>query len=391
LKKNKSELRILNITIDEIQSILESVIREFDQNAWLSGTRNSSVQSACQRRKITKTDLQRICDSLGGVVSSSLGLTVEDVSPRLIKACDGTIEHQKLMSRRFTKASALHDICALQYIKNKRGSVVRSAQKAKDWFVSPNFHLIQFNLENIDSSAIKDVVSPDELACLVWLQNPTGLGLEASKIGLNSLIAETISQALPSVQVLNDMPENLKKYSDLTQEEYAGAIGRISHMSLIEMNKIHNELSEPETAQAAILRLVDEQNELIKSTIEEKGTAIESIEMTRIKLEAMIRHEQETRRRIEEELRTLIGSEKTQAGIEQNRLAAENKILLLRDKRNRRFILLLVLIVIGFVWWFIVPSNFINHYVKPVIAWIIGLSGLWTFGNLLINLKKSME
>lgn len=391
LRKNKNELKVLNTTIEEIQSILHGAAKDFDGNAWLSVTRNSSVQSACNRRHLTKTDLQMIADSVGETIFKKLGIIVEEVSPKIIHEAQIGPEHRKLMDRRYNKASALHDIVAMMHIRHKRGNLARSVQKAKFWFVSPNHDFIKFCFEVSDQSAIKEVVSPDELACLTWLQNPTALSAEASRTGLNALISETISSALPSIHVLNEMPRNIEKYGGLSESDYLNAITRLSQMSILEINKIQEELYEPEKVPSLMAQMANEQRETIKLIEQSKNSAINDLQESKIKFESMIETERSQREAIEKSLRQLIEEERSK--IQQQQQENFNRHELSEYKHKRNFWLILTLFVIIFYillrltnFWSTLQSTTIF-----LIKGITGLSGLWSFGSFAINLQKTLK
>jgi hypothetical protein len=58
-----------------------------------------------------------------------------------------------------------------------------SPQKAKHWFVTSNYQLYSFNKNNISAGSVPEIITPEELASLLWLKDPAKLGNSLAKIG----------------------------------------------------------------------------------------------------------------------------------------------------------------------------------------------------------------
>lgn len=130
---------VLKETIDETRNLLMRKA-EFFETAYLPRLINpEDIYNACERRKLSKVDLERIADKVEDSLRD-IGCTV--VFPNLKERNEAkwSREYTLLKSIRQSELGALHDTLAIQYVRRRRGKVIRTFEEAKCWFVNNANH-----------------------------------------------------------------------------------------------------------------------------------------------------------------------------------------------------------------------------------------------------------
>ena len=276
-KQQGYKVMVLIDTISETTNLLEKKAEYFDKSFLQKKVNTEDVYNACERRNLSKTDLERIADN----VQTSLkefGILTIPYTDKLKNEAKFTDEYKTLQEYRSTKIAALHDAMAILFIKKERKNKrIRDFDKVNAWFVNntatlegENFHL----REGFQPETIK----ADDLLNILWLSNPqitnTIEGEDLAEIGLTSTIALTLSQNLPKAKILRELDDNIHKYAEekISDEDIIRVATRITNKQLKDIETL-NLLAE-NNKEEFIKRLEDE----AKKQKEIEDTRIQNLE-----------------------------------------------------------------------------------------------------------------
>jgi hypothetical protein len=264
---------ILNDTIAEIRALLKVKINYFDQTFLQKRINQEDIYNACERRKLSIADLERIVDNIEELIVSKGIRTIYDTTTYKNKA-KFSREFEYLKSIRNSETAALHDATALYYVKEKRGKKTKDFERVNCWFVnnsiSHDTHIVKEN--NNDQKDFQPIIiKADELLNILWLSSPQVTSKitdnDLVDIGLSSIVAFTLNESLPKAQIIRELDENINKYGkeSLTTRDIVFISNRIVNKqlkNLDELNKIAHTDSD-----SFIKRLHEEAN---KQELEEK-------------------------------------------------------------------------------------------------------------------------
>lgn len=401
LVNQKQDVAILSITLDEIETNIQSVIDHFNSDIEIHAIRSGSIQHACFRKKWSQTDLQRQLDAFIRNPSDFIPVRMEKVTQDFCDRCKTSNDLIQLREKRQNKGSALHDICAFSYVRSKRGGFVRNNLKVKFWFVTANLNLIYFNNSKIENGYVSEMISPDDLTSLLWLRNPTKLDSTVAKIGINNLIAHAIHDSLPKPAVIRIIADNFKKYPSVSPEDYASAMNRLSSKSVVELTKIIDDLSGDENKSTPMIKtLIEEQNNLIIS-VKERNESLEEKTDDLIKkhineqdkvnllseklsfIEAELSSNSCNSERLIKDLQDKITQKENEVFLEKN-----NHQMSSREKSIYKFgFFTLLCIILAYGSYSIIGAE----WFRTILTSIISLGGLWSFANFCLNAYKQIK
>ena len=381
-----SAVKVLDVSVDEIRHLLEQASYDFDAATLLANVKNYSIVHACRRRGLAKTDLQRVASNIENIINSELGITVERVPGNIKEKAREHSDTKELAGTRKTPANALHDVIAYLFVRWERGGSERSFRKARYWFVTPNKKLYQFNISKHEDGNIPEVITPEILTNFLWLKSPSSLGKKVARAGLAQLVSQTIAHELPGTEILRRLDKNIKQYVSCSPQDFELLISAVALQSvegLADLNKL----------------------------IEEKGA-----EDFNKKVMELIGAERE-RRILQEQERTFLQVEKgvheakaSQLGkdmfilnqklssIEEHLIKTEGS-LIAQTAKNKRLkdnllygrILLYGILTFIIVCIYLLISPSLANKLKLFFRLIVGLGGLWSFGNFGISLYRVIK
>lgn len=252
---------VLIDTINETTNLLEKKAEYFDKSFLQKKVNTEDVYNACERRNLSKTDLEKIADNVENSLKE-FGVFTIPHTDKLKNEAKFTDEYKTLQEYRSAKIAALHDAMAILFIKKERKNKrVRDFDKVNAWFVNntatsegENFHL----REGFQPETIK----ADDLLNILWLSNPQITnsidGEDLAEIGLTSTIALTLSQNLPKAKILRELDDNIHKYAEekISDEDIVRVATRITNKQLKDIESL-NLLAE-QNKEEFIKRLEDE-------------------------------------------------------------------------------------------------------------------------------------
>ncbi len=261
-KQQKFKIRILKDTIEETKNLLDTKADFFDKSFLQKKVNPEDVYNACDRRKISKSDLERIADNLENTISK-FGISILYQTEKLNNEAKFTEEYKLFEKVRHSKKSALHDATAILYINKTRKIKIKEFDKVNAWFVNNS---TSSDGENI---FLKDGFQPesikaDDLLNILWLSNPQINkkieGNDLAEIGLTSIISLSLNNDLPKSKILRELDDNIHKYAkeEISDTDIIRVATRITNKQLRDIEKL-NELAETDKVEF-VKRLEEEAN-----------------------------------------------------------------------------------------------------------------------------------
>lgn len=263
-KKLGFTFHILADTIEEIQGLLNFKAENFDKSLIQKYVNKEDVYNACIRRRLNKTDLQRISDSIEKTLLDDFQISVIPYTESIRNKAKYSQEYIQLKPHRTSAKSALHDAICIQYVKEKRGNKkITTFDKVNCWWVN---NTISHDVENEDITALfasqhdnmSEVIKVDNLLNILWLSSPSIDATTIAEMGLTSLIASTLNKNLPKTRVLKELDENIQKYKNenITERDVFLLSSRIANGQIKDLEKL-NGLASADT-EAFNLRIKEE-------------------------------------------------------------------------------------------------------------------------------------
>ncbi|GET45028.1 hypothetical protein [Capnocytophaga felis] len=258
--KNKYVVSILPRTIQETKNLLKNKADDFNTSYLRKKVNPEDVFNACERRNLTKTDLEKIIDNIEKELSFyGINLIKTSFAEVVIR---NTEEFKKFKKIRWdVEISALHDAEAILYVKKKRGRNITKFEEVNCWFVNNAFSNSTYSF-NSNKGIQPEMIKADDLLNILWLSNPSMTkdfsSNDLGNIGLSSSISLTLGRNLPRTRVLKEFDDNLCKYAqdNISDEDVSNIAKRITskRLSNSEIEDINN-LAQQEDKSAYFNRL----------------------------------------------------------------------------------------------------------------------------------------
>lgn len=238
---------VLQDTLDETKNLLNYKAENIDNSVVLAYVNKEDICNACKRRKLSRTDLQRISDNLESEIKKVCNITIIPYTEPIKNKAKFSSEYQILKQYRSTEKSALHDAMCIHYVKEKRSNKpIFEFTKAKCWWVN-NAVSHDYEEDNISSviankqGALPEMIKVDDLLCLLWLSAPSIDANLMAEIGLTSLIASTLNKDLPKARIIKELDENIQKYKseDISEKDVYLLSVRIANGQIKDIEQIN--------------------------------------------------------------------------------------------------------------------------------------------------------
>ena len=380
IRATGGKIRLLDITINEIHKIIELAINNYSKSH-----PTTTVNEACVRIGKNKTWLISINGKLESFIKAELQVDIDGILETKMSLYSKSEDVNLLKQTRIHKSTAIHDVAAYLHVRDRREGNIRLFQKAKYWFVTANKKLADFNISRKTNGFVNDTIMPEELTSLLFLKNPQKLAKKVSQIGLNELIAQTLSEEYASKELINEIDIAIKESADLSAEDYNILFSSIALQSTNKIQKLLEEISDKRKFNESIHKLIEKERTKRAKSKEEK--------LQRQKLFEEVNHEKLS---LEEKLKNLEaklsqGEKEREEQQERIRKIEEQQAesLLKRKKAQRSFWLALgglILSVVIFLVALYYPTLFSG--MKDFIKGIASLGGVWGLISLIINICK---
>lgn len=380
IRATGGKIRLLDITINEIHKIIELAINNYSKSH-----PTTTVNEACVRIGKNKTWLISINGKLESFIKAELQVDIDGILETKMSLYSKSEDVNLLKQTRIHKSTAIHDVAAYLHVRDRREGNIRLFQKAKYWFVTANKKLADFNISRKTNGFVNETIMPEELTSLLFLKNPQKLAKKVSQIGLNELIAQTLSEEYASKELINEIDIAIKESADLSAEDYNILFSSIALQSTNKIQKLLEEISDKRKFNESIHKLIEKERTKRAKSKEEK--------LQRQKLFEEVNHEKLS---LEEKLKNLVaklsqGEKEREEQQERIRKIEEQQAesLLKRKKAQRSFWLALgglILSIVIFLVALYYPTLFSG--MKDFIKGIASLGGVWGLISLIINICK---
>lgn len=380
IRATGGKIRLLDITINEIHKIIELAINNYSKSH-----PTTTVNEACVRIGKNKTWLISINGKLESFIKAELQVDIDGILETKMNLYSRSEDVNLLKQTRIHKSTAIHDVAAYLHVRDRREGNIKLFQKAKYWFVTANKKLADFNISRKTNGFVNETIMPEELTSLLFLKNPQKLAKKVSQIGLNELIAQTLSEEYASKELINEIDIAIKESADLSAEDYNILFSSIALQSTNKIQKLLEEISDKRKFNESIHNLIEKERTKQAKSKEEK--------IQRQKQFEEVNHEKLS---LEEKLKNLEaklsqGEKERKEQQERIRKIEEQQAesLLKRKKAQRSFWLALGGLILSAVIFLVAlyyPTLFSG--MKDFIKGIASLGGVWGLISLIINICK---
>lgn len=380
IRATGGKIRLLDITINEIHKIIKLAINNYSKSH-----PTTTVNEACVRIGKNKTWLISINGKLESFIKAELQVDIDGILETKMNLYSRSEDVNLLKQTRIHKSTAIHDVAAYLHVRDRREGNIRLFQKAKYWFVTANKKLADFNISRKTNGFVNETIMPEELTSLLFLKNPQKLAKKVSQIGLNELIAQTLSEEYASKELINEIDIAIKESADLSAEDYNILFSSIALQSTNKIQKLLEEISDKRKFNESIHNLIEKERTKQAKSKEEK--------IQRQKQFEEVNHEKLS---LEEKLKNLEaklsqGEKERKEQQERIRKIEEQQAesLLKRKKAQRSFWLALGGLILSAVIFLVAlyyPTLFSG--MKDFIKGIASLGGVWGLISLIINICK---
>ena len=164
---------ILESTIDQIKILLSNRISRINSKAFVSSVDEADILSACNRRGLSREDLEAYKDNLEDNLRQ-IGITkiYKTQVRELIIGAEKNKDLKKLTGLRGSRDSAINDLVAYGYIAKKReGKPITEFNDVNCWFLTNSF---SFNKRELSIPVWqRNSITASDLLMLLWLSNPS--------------------------------------------------------------------------------------------------------------------------------------------------------------------------------------------------------------------------
>jgi len=261
-KQQKFKIRILKDTIEETTGLLEAKAEYFDKSFLQKKINAEDVYNACERRNLSKTDLERIADNLEKTINE-FGINILYNTDKLKKEAKFTNTYKVFEKFRNSKKSALHDATAILYINKERKKKIKEFDKVNAWFVN-NSSSVVGNSIFLKNGFQPETIKADDLLNILWLSNPqVNKSIDTNdlaEIGLTSAISLTLSKDLPKSNIIRELDDNIHKYAkeDISDTDIIRVATRITNKQLKDIEELN--LLASNDKEEFVIRLQNEAN-----------------------------------------------------------------------------------------------------------------------------------
>lgn len=386
IRETGGTVKVLDVTVNEIQSIISSAINNYNKD-----NPTTTVNEACLRIKQNKTWLTKINGNLGNYLTDTLKVEITKVSENDIKDFTNSEDTKQLKKIWYRKNTAAHDVIAYLYVRKRRksNSINTFIQKAGYWFVTANGRLCDFNMSRKENGYPNETILPQELTSLLFLQNPKKYGERVSTIGLNELIAQTLSDEYPSRDILNEFDSAVRENVNISDDDYRLVLSAVSQQSTKQLQKLLDEsVSSKDKFNSEIHQIIAKERNRQNKEKRERDEAVKEYTLS-------VKEKNELsgkNRELEDKLAAL--SKQVSDMQESNKRNEEevNKKEKQRIKRNRIIYSILITLIIILVLILVqITIVDLKEWIKKSIKLIVSLGGLWTFVGLIITIVSKCK
>lgn len=283
-KKLGYKFTVLKDTVEEFQALMNYKAQSLGSAIIARTINKEDIYNACDRRKLTKTDLERIADNIEDILSNKFGFYIIPHTEKWRKPAKFSHEYEILKKIRSSEKSALHDATAILYIREKRDNKkIKRFEDIRCWFVNNSISHngeLDANVESFlgDTTAQPEIIKADDLLNIIWLTSPSlGWDKDVIDLGLTSMVSYTINSSLPKARIIKELDENIQKYSalnNITDKDVLRLATRIAHRQIEDVQLLNDTARRDEVEFA---KRVKEESEKQKAVETENAQKLQSL------------------------------------------------------------------------------------------------------------------
>lgn len=273
------KLTLLNDTVDEIERLLYRRSETFNEHFLTKKINPEDIYNACDRRNLTKTDLEKIADTLSETLSKDYGIYIVPHTDKYKNIAKFSKEFTALKKYRNNDVAALHDATALYYVREKRNNKkIKDFDRVPCWFVNNAINNVFHESETPDKQHNNgyqpEIIKVDILLNILWLSNPNfncaNESKDISETGLSCLVSSTLIESMPKNAIIKELDDNINKYAseDLSAEQVVRVAKRIANRQVENLEGLND--------------LAKEDKEKFVKTLQKESDKQEEIENKRI-------------------------------------------------------------------------------------------------------------
>lgn len=206
---------ILETTIEQIKILLSKRVDKINEKGLLASLNVADVLSACDRRNLTKTDLERYKDNLlDDLATKGINIIYNSQIRNLIDKTKKSCDLRTLTKLRGNRDSAFNDLLAQEYVAFRRkDKAIAEFNDVNCWFLNNSFSV---NWKEKDVPVWKRIsITASDLLVLLWLANPSNMvGKNKDMLALTSLSANVVnyrSKRYPSGKVVGKLQDKIAR------------------------------------------------------------------------------------------------------------------------------------------------------------------------------------
>jgi len=204
-------LSVMDITIEETESLLRRIGRDLATSVFAKCS-PETIESACDRRDLSRTDLERLAGKVRSIVLEEHKFKEIKISSEFRQRASESSIYRHTIDRAVNPAGAPHDGIAFFYVTEKRGRSVEFFNECKCLFIGNSPHNRGMALRRANGS-FYERVHASTLVNFLWLSSPNTLDADMGRLGLTRLVSSTLQANLPDINVLTELDENIKRYA----------------------------------------------------------------------------------------------------------------------------------------------------------------------------------
>lgn len=278
---------VLCDTIVETQGLMKFKSENLSGAVIAKNINREDIYNACDRRKLTSVDLDRISDNLEDTLSNDFGFHIIPHTDTWHGKVKYSKEYAYLKTIRNSDKAAFHDALAIIYVKEKRGKkTIKDFDKVNCWFVNNAIsHDVDHDVTDIETVTTNradgqpEIIKVDDLLNILWLSNP-GIGLEGRDVvdlGINALVSYTLNSSLPKSRIIKELDENIQKYRldySITDNDVLRLSTRIANRQIEDVQSLNELARKNQAAFAAKVKEEAEKQQAIEDGRAQKWEAL---------------------------------------------------------------------------------------------------------------------
>lgn len=235
IRDSGGDIRVLDITVTEIRSIISAAVANYNRQY-----PTTTINEACIRNNKSRSWLTTLNSNLSKYLEQELKINISSIPDNDLKEFYASEDANELKQIWYRKNAAEHDVAAYLYVRQRRKKEHNKShiQQATYWFITANQRLCNFNTLKKEYGNPCEIIMPQDLTSLLFLQNPQRNNSKVSRIGLGELIAQTISEEYPSRDLINEFDNVIKEGNNINKEDYVTLLTAVSQESTKKIQKL---------------------------------------------------------------------------------------------------------------------------------------------------------